>query len=101
MVGVLTPNRTLQEWRMVFFISCAFLVSTNIIFIAFATGKTQVWNNPGEQAAANKALENGSEIDATKKQENGTDKKADDSAEKLEIDAKEEKSEKSKDATEP
>ena len=40
---------------MVFYISCAFLVTTNIIYILFATGKTQPWNTPG----MNVPLENG------------------------------------------
>lgn len=56
LVGILTPNRTLTEWRMVFFISCGFLVLTNMVYIIFATGKTQSWNNPSQPI---KSLENG------------------------------------------
>lgn len=55
MVGVLTTNRTLQEWRTVFYISCAFLVVTNIIYVVFSSGKTQPWNDP----AFNKPIEDG------------------------------------------
>jgi MFS transporter, ACS family, solute carrier family 17 (sodium-dependent inorganic phosphate cotransporter), other len=55
-VGILTPDRTLTQWRMVFFISCGFLVITNMVYIIFATGKTQAWNNPEQP---NKSLENG------------------------------------------
>lgn len=58
-VGVLTPNRTLKEWRMVFFISCAFLVLTNTVYLIWASAKTQWWNDPGRQAANNKTIENG------------------------------------------
>jgi MFS transporter, ACS family, solute carrier family 17 (sodium-dependent inorganic phosphate cotransporter), other len=54
-VGVLTPDRTLTQWRLVFFISCAVLVLTNMVYIIWATGKTQPWNNPSQP----KAVENG------------------------------------------
>lgn len=56
LVGVLTPDRTLTQWRMVFFISCGFLVLTNMVYVIWATGKTQPWNNPKQ---AIKPIENG------------------------------------------
>lgn len=56
MVGVLTTNRTLTEWRTVFYISCAFLVITNIIYVVFSSGETQSWNDPDSE----KPLEDGS-----------------------------------------
>lgn len=54
-----------------FFISCAFLVITNVQYVIFASGKTQVWNNPNE----NKSIENGT--DSNEKEEK-SDKKTED-----------------------
>jgi hypothetical protein len=55
-VGTLTENQTLGEWRVVFFISCAFLVLTNVVYLIFASGKTQEWNIP-----VTKSIESGIE----------------------------------------
>ncbi|CRK93649.1 CLUMA_CG007178, isoform A [Clunio marinus] len=57
-VGVLTPDRTLSQWRLVFFISCAFLIFTNIIYIIFASAKVQPWNTPEGYEPDNKTIEN-------------------------------------------
>lgn len=54
-MGVLTPNRTLTEWRVVFFISCGVLVLTNIVYLIWASGETQPWNTPEQP----KLIENG------------------------------------------
>lgn len=56
-MGVLTPNRTLSEWRLVFIISCAFLVATNLVYIIWASAETQPWNTPVQP----KLIENGTE----------------------------------------
>ena len=46
LVGVLTPNQTLSEWRLVFWIVFWVFFATNIIFILFASGEVQDWNDP-------------------------------------------------------
>ncbi|XP_076627177.1 putative inorganic phosphate cotransporter [Colletes latitarsis] len=45
-VGVLTPNETLTEWRLVFWIVFGVFVVTNIVFILFASGEVEYWNDP-------------------------------------------------------
>lgn len=45
-VGVLTPNRNLLEWRIVFIISCSLLVFTNGIYLIWASAETQPWYEP-------------------------------------------------------
>lgn len=45
-VGMLAPNKTLSEWRMVFWIICAINVVSNVIFVIFASGEVQEWNDP-------------------------------------------------------
>ncbi|XP_011506275.1 PREDICTED: putative inorganic phosphate cotransporter [Ceratosolen solmsi marchali] len=46
LVGVLTPNQTLGEWRLVFWlVFCVFFV-TNTFFVFFASGDVQLWNDP-------------------------------------------------------
>ena len=46
MIGVLTPNRTILEWRIVFYISCGFLVVTNIIYVIWGSAEKQPWDDP-------------------------------------------------------
>lgn len=45
-VGVLTPNQTVGEWRMVFWIVVGVFVVTNAIYFMFASGDIQDWNDP-------------------------------------------------------
>lgn len=45
-VGVLTPNQTLSEWRLVFWIICAVFLVSNLIFVVWADGDVQYWNDP-------------------------------------------------------
>lgn len=45
-VGKLTPNKLLSEWRLVFIISCVFLTITNLVYLIFGDGKTQPWDSP-------------------------------------------------------
>lgn len=45
-VSVLTPDETLSQWRLVFWIVFAVFVITNLIFILFASGEVQYWNDP-------------------------------------------------------
>jgi ACS family sodium-dependent inorganic phosphate cotransporter len=46
MIGVVTPNRTILEWRNVFYISCGCLVVTNIIYVIWGSAKIQPWDDP-------------------------------------------------------
>ncbi|XP_014220844.1 putative inorganic phosphate cotransporter isoform X1 [Trichogramma pretiosum] len=45
-VGVMTPNSTVAEWRMVFWIVFIVFLVTNLVFVLFASGEIQPWNNP-------------------------------------------------------
>lgn len=44
-VGVLTPHQTLTEWRRVFWVVFAVSIFTNIIFLIFASGEVEYWND--------------------------------------------------------
>lgn len=46
MIGELTPDRTIHQWRNVFYISCGFLVLTNVIYIVWGSAEKQPWDNP-------------------------------------------------------
>ncbi|XP_055295735.1 putative inorganic phosphate cotransporter isoform X2 [Sitodiplosis mosellana] len=45
-VGVLTPNSYLTEWRIVFWITFVLFVVTTILYDIFASGEIQDWNDP-------------------------------------------------------
>lgn len=45
MVGILTPHRTVLEWRLVFWIMVIIMMSTSIIFVFFGSGEIQPWND--------------------------------------------------------
>lgn len=47
-IGVITPNRTISEWRNVFYISCGFLTFTNIVYIIWGSAEKQDWDKPEE-----------------------------------------------------
>ncbi|XP_012262453.2 putative inorganic phosphate cotransporter isoform X4 [Athalia rosae] len=46
LVGILTPDRTLSEWRFVFWIVAVVFVVTNIVYVFLASGDVQSWNDP-------------------------------------------------------
>ncbi|BES98261.1 sodium:phosphate symporter activity [Nesidiocoris tenuis] len=46
LIGYLTPNRTLAEWRIVFWVMFAVLVLSNFVFIFWGSGEVQPWNDP-------------------------------------------------------
>ncbi|XP_014280492.1 putative inorganic phosphate cotransporter isoform X2 [Halyomorpha halys] len=46
LIGVLTPNSTLLEWRLIFWISFAVLIVTNTAFLIMGTANAQWWNDP-------------------------------------------------------
>ena len=46
LAGALTPHSSHSEWQLVFWIVFGVFVVTNIIYILYASGETQVWNDP-------------------------------------------------------
>jgi ACS family sodium-dependent inorganic phosphate cotransporter len=46
LVGVMTPNRLLIEWRTVFWIAFGVFNVTNLVYILGASGEVQPWNTP-------------------------------------------------------
>ncbi|KAF2903419.1 hypothetical protein ILUMI_02772 [Ignelater luminosus] len=47
LIGALTEDHTLTQWRLVFWITLGVLIVTNIIYIIFASGEEQWWNTVG------------------------------------------------------
>ncbi|XP_033173954.1 sialin [Drosophila mauritiana] len=45
LVGVMTPNATLLEWRLVFWVAFAVLVITAIVYCIWASGEVQPFND--------------------------------------------------------
>ncbi|GFW70152.1 inorganic phosphate cotransporter [Trichonephila clavipes] len=44
LVGILTKNKILSEWHLVFFISIAVVLSSGVVFAVFGSAKVQPWN---------------------------------------------------------
>lgn len=44
-VGILTPNRTVLEWRLVFWIMVIIMMSSSLIFFLFGSGEVQPWDD--------------------------------------------------------
>ncbi|XP_014261738.1 sialin-like [Cimex lectularius] len=63
LVGYLTPNRTLTEWRQVFWVMVAMLVGTNFIYVFYGTAKTAKWNDPKSNKNSEEDKANKMEID--------------------------------------
>uniref|UniRef100_A0A2C9LUT7 Major facilitator superfamily (MFS) profile domain-containing protein n=1 Tax=Biomphalaria glabrata TaxID=6526 RepID=A0A2C9LUT7_BIOGL len=42
-IGLLTPDQTQHQWRMVFYISAAIYVFGTVVFVAFSDGNLQAW----------------------------------------------------------
>lgn len=61
-IGVIAKDQTLPQWRTVFFISCAILILTNLVFVIWASGETQPWNDPRTMnGKSNGTIESGTE----------------------------------------
>ncbi|CAD1468967.1 unnamed protein product [Heterotrigona itama] len=45
-VSELTPDQTLSQWRLVFWIVFAVFAVTNLIFVLYASGEVEYWNDP-------------------------------------------------------
>ncbi|CAH0564298.1 unnamed protein product [Brassicogethes aeneus] len=54
-VGHLTPQHTMTQWRTVFWISFAVFSVTSVIYTFFASGEEQWWNNPKTHDKQNEA----------------------------------------------
>lgn len=39
-------QRSIKEWRVVFWIMVVILLSTNFVFLFYGSGDTQEWNEP-------------------------------------------------------
>ncbi|XP_046600720.1 sialin-like isoform X2 [Neodiprion lecontei] len=46
LVGVLTPNQTVSEWRVVFWICFGSFLECALVFVIWGDGKVQYWNDP-------------------------------------------------------
>lgn len=46
LVGILTPNTSLYEWRVVFWIAFGVFNVTNVVYIIWASGEIQPFNDP-------------------------------------------------------
>lgn len=66
-VGELTPNSTNSQWRLVFWIVFAVLLFTNLIFILYASGEVEYWNDPDfvneDRAKRRKQLEGSNNVE--------------------------------------
>ncbi|XP_073974944.1 putative inorganic phosphate cotransporter [Rhodnius prolixus] len=49
LIGYLTPNSYMEEWRLVFWITFGVMSLTNIFYIIFASADLQPWNTPKEK----------------------------------------------------
>ncbi|XP_048508610.1 putative inorganic phosphate cotransporter isoform X2 [Athalia rosae] len=56
-VGVLTPNQTIGEWRFVFWITFVVFFASNLVFNLWADGEIQPWNDTGKSRSG-KNIEN-------------------------------------------
>ncbi|KAJ2946185.1 hypothetical protein O0L34_g5119 [Tuta absoluta] len=45
LIGLLTPDSTLKQWRIAFWVCLAVLVITNIFYLIFAQGEQQWWDD--------------------------------------------------------
>ncbi|XP_046434218.1 sialin-like [Neodiprion fabricii] len=47
LIGILTPNQTLVEWRTVFWITFVVLLVANLVVLIWVDGEVQYWNDLG------------------------------------------------------
>ncbi|XP_063699068.1 putative inorganic phosphate cotransporter isoform X2 [Culicoides brevitarsis] len=59
LVGLMTPNRSINEWRLVFWIAFGVFMVTNLIYVIWASGEVQPFNNP---RLLNKSYEEDGEV---------------------------------------
>lgn len=58
-VGVMTPESTLTQWRLVFWVAFAVFVVTTVVYSLWASGEVQPWNEPHLMHKENRSIENG------------------------------------------
>ncbi|RZC34383.1 MFS 1 and/or Sugar tr domain containing protein [Asbolus verrucosus] len=58
LVGALTGNRTLLEWRVVFWITFGMYAVTITIYMCFASAKEQWWSDPAKNMGEPRDLQN-------------------------------------------
>lgn len=46
LVGILTPEETIHEWRLVFWIVFGAFVLANSVYLIWGSGRLQTWNDP-------------------------------------------------------
>ncbi|XP_055326573.1 sialin-like [Sitodiplosis mosellana] len=63
-VGVMTPNSSLEEWRFVFWITLGFTILRSVIYIVWGSAEIQPWNH---RPARNVTPECGIKVDLMKK----------------------------------
>ncbi|KAL6261910.1 hypothetical protein P5V15_006993 [Pogonomyrmex californicus] len=73
-VGELAPEQTLTQWRTVFWIVLGVFIGTNIIFVIFASGEVQYWNDP--DFVIRDREERRLKLEGTKAEKNKEDKKS-------------------------
>lgn len=61
LVGILTPNSTLLEWRSLFWVTFAVILGSNILFLIMGRANTQWWNDPDQVRNYNNGKEKSDE----------------------------------------
>lgn len=81
-VGELAPDGTRTQWQLVFWIVLVVLAVTNLIFVIYASGDTQLWNNPDylrkerderRREASNEKIDKTMEKNAKERKDKSTD----------------------------
>lgn len=55
-VGILTPNQTIDQWRQVFYIGLAVAIACSVYILIFASAEVQEWNESDFCRKKNKAI---------------------------------------------
>ncbi|KAI5698470.1 hypothetical protein M8J75_007322 [Diaphorina citri] len=66
-VGFLTQNKTLSEWRVVFWIMFLALVISNVFFVLFGSGEVQYWNESSDEKSVDVEINDRQELERSKK----------------------------------
>lgn len=56
LTGAITENHTVNEWRLVFWISFGIFTSTSVVYMLFGSGEEQWWNNPNNLVGKDKII---------------------------------------------
>lgn len=66
-VGMMTPNSTLEEWRLVFWVTFGIFVVTTVVYSIWASGEVQPWNSPKENECKSSEFGNADNNNITEK----------------------------------